>query len=674
MIQVLNNRLWGVSGALEINIPAANQTHIVRGNILKPAPGYSSLILLEIKNNTASNSTILVENNEITGHQRVGMFSSRSRNVILRNNVFSPDPVSSEFIHLAVNTKYQSAANEAPTFCSILVKGNQFLGGSAGSGTGILFQNHASGVYPAFQNTEIGGPGAEANEFGGAMKYHFFLDTASGPSSKIPFWLFSGSPVTTMHPVSQDFDIQQNKFDAGAGLKAPGAMGATEWLNLEDKIAHGVDHDSLGFVTVVPKRVFATDQSYLAPVYMQNILARAIREVKGADDWTMMVRSGLYPGSSTVTTALLVEWENAGTSVATDNFALNAPGKQLIMNTEIAIAGNLSLLNGLMILNNADVRMLASASLTGAGTSSYVQTNGTGLFRYAGLNGSSRSYPVGNVNGYFPVTLSNSGTPDDFGVRALTDVFANGTSGATVNGVINPSYIFHELVAGGSNLNVAISWAGSQEKPGFDRSKSTLQGYNGSWTDLAGPVSATGSNPYSATFSNATGTFTSLAVRIGNSVVVPPSCSFAVVCHQQGLTHGGGPVPAERSNLNLATTAQKSDANGPVNFYTLGFGGSITLRSSCPVANGPGNDIKVWETTFGAQIVNAYSDRARVYASQDGINFGLLGVATFDAAFNLDAAGLAWAQYFKVVDITTDSPSNPPSADAFDLEDRKSVV
>lgn len=148
----------------------------------------------------------------------------------------------------------------------------------------------------------------------------------------------------------------------------------------------------------------------------------------------------------------------------------------------------------------------------------------------------------------------------------------------------------------------------------------------------------------------------------------PAVCSFTAVCFQQGLTHGGQPVPANRSDPKKAEVAQKNDVAGTINFYSLGFGGYITLKSSCAVKNGDGNDIKVWETTYGAQPINTFSDRARVYASQDGVNFIYLGMATYDGSFDLQTAGLNWAQYFRIVDATVDAPSNPANADAFDVD------
>ncbi|HPI11240.1 MAG TPA: T9SS type A sorting domain-containing protein, partial [Catalimonadaceae bacterium] len=288
------------------------------------------------------------------------------------------------------------------------------------------------------------------------------------------------------------------------------------------------------------------------------------------------------------------------------------------------------------------------------------------MFRYASLGNATRFYPIGSSGHYFPLQISNGGTTDNVGARVQDDVLSGGLSGSSVNGAVNATWVLDEGTAGGSDLSISTSWNGSDEKPSFNRAASYLQGFSGSWTNLAGPVAATGTNPYSALFSGITANLNQLPVRISNYSPVA-NCQFQVVCFQQGLTHNGSHVPTDRSNPANAEVAQKSDVSGTVNFYSLGFNGSITLKSSCAVNNGPGNDIKIWETTYGAQPVNNFSDRARVYASQDGILFTYLGLATYDGAFDLGIS-LPWAQYFRIVDATVDSPSSAPMADAYDVD------
>jgi hypothetical protein len=132
--------------------------------------------------------------------------------------------------------------------------------------------------------------------------------------------------------------------------------------------------------------------------------------------------------------------------------------------------------------------------------------------------------------------------------------------------------------------------------------------------------------------------------------------------------YNGGNISAARSDANLALIPQKSDASGTVNFLSLGFGGSVTLESSCAVRNGAGNDIAIWETTFGRVSINALSERARIYASQDGIHFFPLGTATYDGSFDLETAGLAWASFFRIQDATQAVAGQPANADGYDVD------
>ena len=70
-----------------------------------------------------------------------------------------------------------------------------------------------------------------------------------------------------------------------------------------------------------------------------------------------------------------------------------------------------------------------------------------------------------------------------------------------------------------------------------------------------------------------------------------------VVDAQQGLRKNGTPVVPERSDPNAMLGApQNTDT---INFYSLGYGGSVVLGFNEDILNGAGNDLKVVETTYG---------------------------------------------------------------------------
>lgn len=135
------------------------------------------------------------------------------------------------------------------------------------------------------------------------------------------------------------------------------------------------------------------------------------------------------------------------------------------------------------------------------------------------------------------------------------------------------------------------------------------------------------------------------------------TCQVAESCYAvdhkdyfPGKRKDGSDVSMNRSFPNRAYGAPQN--NDTENFVALGFGGEITLIFASNIKNGPGNDIKVWETTFSSPSCDIYPERVKVYASQDGCNFRYLGEGCQDIELDLDEAGFAWAKYIKLVDVT----------------------
>ncbi|NIP34061.1 MAG: hypothetical protein GWN18_03885, partial [Thermoplasmata archaeon] len=89
----------------------------------------------------------------------------------------------------------------------------------------------------------------------------------------------------------------------------------------------------------------------------------------------------------------------------------------------------------------------------------------------------------------------------------------------------------------------------------------------------------------------------------------------------------------------------------------------------CPIVNGEGNDVKVWEDTWGG---NYPLETAKVYASQDGDTWYYLGEADntdldiIHTVSYFDLGDLEWAKYIKVVDTTNPNVHNN-AADGYDL-------
>jgi len=146
---------------------------------------------------------------------------------------------------------------------------------------------------------------------------------------------------------------------------------------------------------------------------------------------------------------------------------------------------------------------------------------------------------------------------------------------------------------------------------------------------------------------------------------------WAVKCYNQGPKREGGPITnLARCNPSLTTVAEMSDNVGDVNFFSLGFGGYITLEytgGSGYFGNGPGADFTVYETTWGDPTCQpGISETALVEFSEDGINW-LSGQACHNNSF--DISPLMKAKYVRITDQTNPDPSVVGDGnDAYDVD------
>lgn len=154
---------------------------------------------------------------------------------------------------------------------------------------------------------------------------------------------------------------------------------------------------------------------------------------------------------------------------------------------------------------------------------------------------------------------------------------------------------------------------------------------------------------------------------------IPTVCGVtasSVVSYQPAKRKDGTVLPAQFTVTgNALGTPTDSDQPGPINYVSLGFGGEITLMLSDALADGPGDDFRIVETTYNAKC-NRYPERAEIFVSQDGCNFVCLGVTCHDGSFDLAGAGLEWIRYVKIHDISpiTHPFSNDNQANGYDVD------
>ncbi|MCB9283054.1 MAG: lamin tail domain-containing protein [Lewinellaceae bacterium] len=159
------------------------------------------------------------------------------------------------------------------------------------------------------------------------------------------------------------------------------------------------------------------------------------------------------------------------------------------------VEGFLLLVAGHLRLNDFDLTIGPGGNAGGGSTAAYVQTTGTGALRQT-VGAATRLFPVGKLT-YNPLTLTNTGITDVFGVRVFDEVLQDGLSGAPLSTfVVARTWVVDEAVPGGSQATLTVQWNAGDELPGFTRSASYLSRHTSSgWTGDT-PSPASGTNPY----------------------------------------------------------------------------------------------------------------------------------------------------------------------------------
>lgn len=145
------------------------------------------------------------------------------------------------------------------------------------------------------------------------------------------------------------------------------------------------------------------------------------------------------------------------------------------------INGILSFNNGKIILNNNDLTIGSSGSITGSNTANYVVTNGSGRLKRNNVSNTATLFPVGNSTEYTPVTITNAGTIDNFSV--LFSASAPGCLPAS--SAVNGTWDISEDVTGGSNCTISIDYGNLSSGVSFDENDATIGHCTGSVLDYS---------------------------------------------------------------------------------------------------------------------------------------------------------------------------------------------
>ena len=125
-------------------------------------------------------------------------------------------------------------------------------------------------------------------------------------------------------------------------------------------------------------------------------------------------------------------------------------------------------------------------------------------------------------------------------------------------------------------------------------------------------------------------------------------------------------TPERRVPSKMLGTPENTNT---VNFYSMGFGGFVVVKFDYVVFNGTGNDIRIYETSYGNPSCTNYPERANVEVSLDGITWTDFGTYCQDGQLDIASTGFQGIQYLRLIDRSPlNSNKFPGSADAYDLD------
>jgi autotransporter-associated beta strand protein len=199
--------------------------------------------------------------------------------------------------------------------------------------------------------------------------------------------------------------------------------------------------------------------------------------------------------------------------------SLNISGGNVVVDDGVTliINGVLSLSSGKITLGTGNVVMGSGASIAGGSSASYIATSNTGALKR--VNGG--FFPIGTGTTYAPVVVTNLGTADNFTVRVKSIASNAGFTcpSADFDKTVNLEWNVSEDVAGGSNVNMSLSWLSASQGTTFDRNIPVFVSHcNGSSFDYSKSATISGSTLYGASITNVT-SFSPFVVS--NSSVLP---------------------------------------------------------------------------------------------------------------------------------------------------------
>lgn len=304
---------------------------------------------------------------------------------------------------------------------------------------------------------------------------------------------------------------------------------------------------------------------------------------------------------------------------------------QVVLGQSITITNNLSLIDGIVSLNNYNIIMASGSSLTDGNRNSFALTTGTGVFKWMSCaSNTTRLFPVGHspsTAGYAPVTLefNTAHTTDDFSVGTDSIITSNGASNGTPvsTKVVNCTWQIAEGTSGGSNLNLLFTWASNRVKQiNMNKALQLLHYTSSKWDKPEGKkykVENLANNMQFARFDAYTGTFSPFGIGEGDGSVglifdgTPTVTGTAGAVGTKYTWNNVGTM--DSSSIVIKAVIEIISKTGGASLESIDQSASGSVNAWQPVINGSQSNGNCWGMEF----------RIRFYVSNTNTRLKLTG-------------------------------------------------
>ncbi len=398
-------------------------------------------------------------------------------------------------------------------------------------GTGALTIGSSS-TFGCYGNFSITGAGKFDNSSGNTVRLVMLTSgkTISGTAA-------SGvGGISIGNSSSANMTIKLNANTSIGGRIAVGQSGLTAYNNTLDLNGFNLSAESL----IV---YLATSAS--APNNVKNNKVKA----SGVETLTL---------NSAATSIVYFDLTTPGTTNKLGTLTQNSASNSLTLGTA-ATVGTLNLTAGKITLGTNDLTVDA---ITGGSSTAYVVTNSTGVLKRTATGSSAALFPIGTTADYLPVTITNTGTSDDFTAK----VSSGAPSCVPLITSINAVWDLVEGTAGGSVATVRMEYSNTGLRGGtYDPLVAKAVHCNGSTVvDKSATGGEAGTGPFYTQVTGVT-TFSPFGISSDPSVLPVELTNFQAKSNQKSAL------------LTWTTASEKDNAlfnieqstNG-TNFQTVG--------------------------------------------------------------------------------------------------------